>query len=134
MADNGVPNGRLFAVQVKSGKSFFKKKADGYVFRGEKRHLDYWTHHSLPVFIILHDSETDLILWQKIERDQVDVSQSGNWSIFIPAHQRLDKESKPYLERLIPRDIYAIRKLRLALDVGLIQRIDEQETYLEVEN
>jgi hypothetical protein len=44
-ADDGRPNGRLLGVQVKSGSSYFDEATDeGLVFRGEARHLHYWTH------------------------------------------------------------------------------------------
>src|SRR4051812_1881844 len=54
VADEGKPTGKLLALQIKSGASYFKKRGNAYVFHGEMRHLDYWTRHSLPVFLILY--------------------------------------------------------------------------------
>jgi hypothetical protein len=50
------PTGKLIALQIKSGESFFKKRGNNYVFYGEIRHLEYWTKFSLPVFLILNDT------------------------------------------------------------------------------
>ena len=64
----GKATGKLIALQIKTGASYFRKHGDDYVFYGEQRHLDYWLNHSLPVFLILHDPDRNLTLWQKIER------------------------------------------------------------------
>jgi hypothetical protein len=38
--------GKLIALQIKSGVSYFRRNKDGnYVFTGELKHLDYWTRH-----------------------------------------------------------------------------------------
>lgn len=48
-ADNGVPNGRLLGLQIKSGPSFFREEVDaGIVFRAKGRHLRYWLNHTTP--------------------------------------------------------------------------------------
>ena len=51
--ENDKPTGQLIGLQIKTGTSFFEhEKEDSYTFYGEARHLDYWTNHCLPVFII----------------------------------------------------------------------------------
>jgi len=54
---DGVATGKLIAVQIKSGASYFARQdAIGFVFRGELKHLDYWlttTFQSLSCFTIL---------------------------------------------------------------------------------
>ena len=49
------PTGKLMALQIKIGASYFRKHGEDFIFYGEQRHLDYWLGHSLPVFLILHD-------------------------------------------------------------------------------
>jgi hypothetical protein len=49
---------------------------------GEQRHLDYWLGHSLPVFLILHDPDRNLTLWQKIERHLARVTDKGWIKLF----------------------------------------------------
>src|SRR5260370_28915451 len=37
------PSGRLLALQIKSGDSYFREEADGgWWYRGENKHLRYW--------------------------------------------------------------------------------------------
>ena len=56
---NGRPIGRLLALQIKSGKSYFKhEKKDHYVHYGKRKHLWYWQNNSLPVVLVLHNPET----------------------------------------------------------------------------
>src|SRR5216684_6740494 len=56
----GTP-GRLVLTQVKSGPSYFKEPTEtGFIFRGERRHLDYWQYHSLPVIVVLVDVEAEI--------------------------------------------------------------------------
>jgi hypothetical protein len=52
---NNEPTGKLIALQIKTGASYFRPKGDDFVFYGELRHLEYWTRHSLPMFLVLHD-------------------------------------------------------------------------------
>ena len=53
--DKDYASGKLIAVQIKSGDSFFNElKDDKIIFRGEKKHYDYWINHSLPVIIVLY--------------------------------------------------------------------------------
>src|SRR5215213_4072824 len=56
LTDNGDATGRLLAVQVKCGASYFNEVSadgEGYVFRGDPKHLNYWLMHSLPVVLVL---------------------------------------------------------------------------------
>src|SRR5687768_8647177 len=45
--------GKSIAVQLKSGASYFKKSnSEGWVYRGEIRHLNYYLNHGTPVLIV----------------------------------------------------------------------------------
>jgi hypothetical protein len=62
----GYATGRMIALQIKSGPSFFKKKDDSWVFYPEKKHQFYWEHFPIPVFIVIHNPETNISYWQNI--------------------------------------------------------------------
>ena len=64
---DGKGGGKLIALQIKTGASYFRKKGGEYVYYGEERHREYWINHSLPVFLIIHNPETNLTLWQRVE-------------------------------------------------------------------
>ncbi len=67
-----TPTGELIAVQIKSGKSFFREeKGDHFVFRGSKKHLEYWLNHSIPVILILYNKDTNTAHWQEINYSTV---------------------------------------------------------------
>jgi Domain of unknown function (DUF4365) len=112
--DDDKPTGRLAALQIKTGASYFEKKGNDYIFRGERRHLEYWTNHSLPVFIVLHNPENGITLWQKIERRLVTETEKG-WSISIPPTNVLDKDAKRFFEAGIAREDEATRRFQFAV-------------------
>jgi len=124
--------GKLLALQIKSGASYFRKKGDDYVFYGEVKHLDYWTRHPLPVFIILHNPDNGLTLWQKVERRLAAVTDKG-WSITIPAGNVLDAQSKHYLSEGIASDPESIRRFNFAFDLPTMRLLQgKDEIYFEI--
>lgn len=132
---DGKGGGKLIALQIKTGPSHFKKRGSGYVYYGEERHRDYWTNHSLPVFIILHDPEQNLTLWQRIENHLIEDKKNGRWAIAIPADQTLDEKHEHFIAAGIASDLSSLRRSRLALDLPLIRQFAEvPEIYLRVED
>ncbi len=91
--------GRLLAVQVKCGSSYFSKSnADGYIYRGDNSHLDYWLNHSLPVIIIIFNPKTDECLWRQITEEAVKRIKKG-WQITIHRSNIFNKKSLSALDR-----------------------------------
>lgn len=127
IVEDRQPTGQLIALQIKSGSSFFvRKKGENHVFRGESRHLEYWENHSLPVVLILHNPESGLTLWQRVERHRVMEGRNGSWSIEIPPYMTLDTNSAPAITHAIPRsDPESVRRRRTALDADLIRRVSK---------
>jgi Domain of unknown function (DUF4365) len=114
--------GRLLALQIKSGASYFKKKGKNFVYYGDPRHLKYWTTHSLPVVIVLHNPETGLTVWQKVERHLVSVHDSGKWSIEIPHDKILSADAADELIKGVG-DAAAMRRIFLTLDADLMRQV-----------
>lgn len=89
IVENSEPTGQLLALQIKSGESYFKEEKDNNViFRGQKKHLDYWTNYSLPVFIILHNPATNKTYWQRVIPTKTKKTEKG-WKIAVPYDQPL---------------------------------------------
>jgi hypothetical protein len=110
------PTGRLIALQIKGGKSFFAEKNDeSIVFRGEARHLDYWQNHSLPVVLVLYEPDEDAAYWQVISSDTIERTGKG-WKVNVPLSQKLDASAKDTLENLadVPLHIRRLNELTLA--------------------
>lgn len=122
------PTGQLLALQIKSGASYFRRVGDDYVYRGSHEHLEYWLRHCLPVFIILHNPDTGLTLWQRIEQHLVTVTDTG-WSIRIPAANVLDNRSKRFLEAGISSDDASYKRYRFAADKADMGRYKDKDVF-----
>jgi hypothetical protein len=59
----GRATGRIVAVQVKSGASYFEDGGDCWRFRAHERHRVYWEMFALPVLVMLHSPADGLTFW-----------------------------------------------------------------------
>lgn len=89
--------GRLIAVQVKAGESYFKYETDeAYVYYGKNKHIKYWLLHSLPVIIVLCDTLKEICYWVSITSSNIVYTQEG-WKVLVPKQQIFDDASKDKL-------------------------------------
>jgi hypothetical protein len=94
IVENSIPTGQLLALQIKCGKSYFEEEKDNnIIFRGKKKHLEYWTNYSLPVFIILHNPITNKTYWQRVIPTKTEETAKG-WKIAVPYTQSLSVAHK----------------------------------------
>jgi tetratricopeptide (TPR) repeat protein len=94
------PNGKLLALQIKSGGSYFRDEADeGWWYWGENRHLRYWFAHVLPVLIVIYDPASKMLYWQHVTEDRVEYTDS-RWKILIPRDQILSEEAAAELRAI----------------------------------
>lgn len=134
IVNGDYPSGRLLALQIKSGDSYFRKRGENYVYYGEEKHLDYWLGHSLPVFIVIHSDTLGLTLWQKIEASLVKRGARGRWSIEIPSTQTLDVNAKRAIAEGVPTDARSFRRHLLTVNSDLMREVAKRkEAYLSVE-
>ena len=97
---SNYPLGKLIAVQIKSGDSYFNEiKDDKVVFRGEMKHYNYWLNHSVPVIIVLYSPTEDKCIWEIINRQTLKRCRKG-WKMYIPCNHILDN-SKDELQSLV---------------------------------
>jgi len=81
--------GRLIAVQIKCGPSFFTETdGEAYVFRGEAKHYEYWAGFSLPVLIVLCDPDSGEAYWVEFNEGAAERLSTG-WKILVPKRNRL---------------------------------------------
>jgi tetratricopeptide (TPR) repeat protein len=82
-----LPTGRLLALQVKAGGSYFQEEdGEGWWYRGTNRHLRYWLGHVLPVIIVMYDDEDRILYWQHVTEDRIEYTDRG-WKILVPRVQ-----------------------------------------------
>lgn len=84
---DGVVSGRIVAVQIKSGPSFWERKdATTVKVTPVVKHRAYWARHPLPVILVLHNEKTSETIWADA-RSQLRV---GATSITLPLANKLD--------------------------------------------
>lgn len=90
---DGVPVGRLIALQIKAGHFWFRRQArGGWYYEGADRHLRYWLNHVLPVVVILYNPDTGLCYWQHVVLEHITFTGS-RWKLWIPAGQVLSADA-----------------------------------------
>lgn len=129
------PIGKLLAIQIKSGESYFEKTTPkGVVFRFPERHKTYWLNFSIPVIIILYNPDSDMLLWQVIS-DKTVKDAGNSYKIIVPFENTLDEECLPIFIKLSKQTEYNTRLDRLSLDRQWMQLIKDGETvYVEFED
>tara|TARA_R110001606_G_scaffold54703_1_gene133977 strand:- start:7971 stop:9170 length:1200 start_codon:yes stop_codon:yes gene_type:complete len=87
---SGTASGRLLAVQIKAGLSWFKEETENsFVFRPEDKHRNLWTNHSLPVIVILCHPSSERCYWELVTQETCRSTGKG-WRIDIPKTQALE--------------------------------------------
>ena len=114
LIENGYASGRLLALQVKAGNSYFEEhEANGIVFRTDSQHVNYWLHHSLPVAVCLCDLDESQVYWQWVSRDTA-ISTGKGFKIIVPVIQKVDQQSENALRQIltpaVPGSLYTVLK------------------------
>ena len=92
--DAGNLTGRLIALVVKAGRSFFSEPdGDGWLYHGRNDELSYWLSHSLPVVLVIHHPDTGLTYWQHFTPDAVTYTSEG-WKIRVRAEHVLGPDAR----------------------------------------
>lgn len=95
--------GRLIAVQIKCGNSFFKEVSEyGYVFRGEMKHFYYWKDHSLPVILVICNPQDGDCYWVHVTQENAKILKEA-WRIIVPFNNKLCVDSKNSFESIANR-------------------------------
>lgn len=124
LCENGLPTGRLIALQIKTGKSWFKEKnKDGYTYRGSLTHLNYWKSHSLPVIVVLCDVEEQKVWWELVSAKSVSYTNKA-WKMTMPYNQSLQEPCNEKLTSLAIHGCIRYEKLhQIIQELGELGRI-----------
>ena len=117
--------GKLIALQVKSGPSYFKPTTDGsgWWFYPEPADVDYWLRHSLPVIVVFFDPASRIAYWVSVAADKLVTTRSGGRKILIPAAKTLSPASKTELSALADANSYELRMRQLRLSLPWMKLI-----------
>ena len=129
-----IPTGKLIGVQVKSGKSFFKEvKDDHFVFRGSKKHLQYWLNHSIPFVLIIYDKETHSAYWEEVNESTVLLA-NNSFKVNISKINLLNSENKEHLTSIgFFKHRYEYRFWQLQSSIEEINLLIKKQLFLYVE-
>jgi hypothetical protein len=121
------PTGKLIALQIKAGQSFFKEEVEGaYVFRTDNKHIAYWVGHSMPVVLILYNPETMQGYWQHISQQAVETTGIG-WKLCVPKVSIFEEPDRflKALAALTQPEPYIRRLNRLRIDRHWMDLIEQ---------
>ncbi|WP_454857597.1 DUF4365 domain-containing protein [Rhizobium binxianense] len=123
--NGGWPTGRFLPLQIRPMPSLTENR--GYLHRGEKDHLDYWTKHALSVCVILADPGSGLMLWQLVEKGSC-TEAAGKWSIVVSADNTLNASARLCFEEAMPSDPESLMRSAFALDRQLMEKVRDETT------
>lgn len=121
------PTGKLIALQIKAGTSFFAEETDNrFVFRTDDKHISYWIGHSMPVAVVLFNPETKQAYWQHVSRETVELTGKG-WKLLIPKVSMFehDDDCLEAFEQLTQPEPYVRRLNRLRIDRHWMDLIED---------
>lgn len=118
----GNPDGKLLALQIKTGPGHFNETEKSYTYYGKITHLDYWTRHSLPVVLVAHFPDSNKTYWQVIIEENITRTAKG-WKVEIPKSNKFGKDSINQLVALFDGTPEQQRFRKLAIDEPLMRHI-----------
>src|SRR5690348_10542670 len=100
VVDGEDVRGRLLALQIKGGVSWFGEPCPGgWWFRPAGKHVQYWTNHSLPVVVVLYHPETGRCHWQLVSQKTLVATSAGGWKLRVPAVNVLGATARVTLQK-----------------------------------
>ncbi len=104
----GQRAGRILMVQVKSGPSYLKKKTQQeLVFDVERKYLEYWKNHLIPVLFIWYNPDQRKAYWTCANSKSL---YSEHCEIHVPKSSKFGTHSLPDLRR-VAMDLYGPENL-----------------------
>lgn len=101
LIDDETATGQLVAIQIKSGSSYLGEKKNGcYIYRPDVQHVDYWLGHTLPVIVCLCDPENEIVYWERVAEDTIELTGKG-YKLAVPQGRQLGKDTREDLKDLV---------------------------------
>jgi hypothetical protein len=134
---DGRPDGRLLALQIKSGESRFRQPIPGgWRFYIDSAHIAYWRSYSMPVLLVLYNPRTDVAFWQVVNPDTTQSTGDG-FAIDVPESNVFDARCSRDLDAVAAaanETADGLRDRRIDADLSWIWMLDGGDRlFLEVE-
>ncbi|MFD0975279.1 DUF4365 domain-containing protein [Salinimicrobium gaetbulicola] len=98
--NNGSPQGKFLALQIKSGEGNFRITADKLIYYLSNVHYNYWTNFDLPVILVGHIPEEDKTYWEELSIKKIKKT-NKSWKLEISKRNLLNQKAKPFLQNLL---------------------------------
>lgn len=117
VVDGHRVEGRLLALQIKSGMTWFRQPVPrGWWFRPRAEHVKYWLNHSLPVVVVLFHPGANRCYWQLVNQATLQKASTGEgWKILVPEEHVLNGSARMQLREAAEGDPYLLRMRQLRL-------------------
>jgi tetratricopeptide (TPR) repeat protein len=113
---HGQATGRILALQIKGGPSYFRKETEGGWFHGvPERHAQYWLNHSLPVVVVLVNLSEKAAYWTQITPESL-IRSGKSFKVFVPISQKLEEASSAWSDVLDLSQLQAEERFSENLD------------------
>ena len=129
---DGRPTGCLFAVQVKSGISYFRGTGETIPFYVDEDHVKYWDQHALPVIVVLHNPDDRRTLWQWADLKSAR-STGQKWCIDVPRSKMFDAASKAELQDQSWTDDSIGLRRRFAFDREFMREFESGDGFVTID-
>lgn len=88
--ENVISTGKLVAIQVKSGASYFREMTKTCVkYYPSKKHRRYWKSLNLPIILVLHNPDTSQTIYTEV-KSQLDAEAP----ILVPLENQFDQSAR----------------------------------------
>ena len=125
------PTGKLIAVQVKTGASYFRGAGETHPFYIDEEHLKYWDQHSLPVILILHNPDNEQTIWQWADLHAARATEM-RWCIDVPKTKAFDAECMSELQGQVWMDDSISLRRRFALDRQFMNILKGRDAFVTI--
>jgi len=99
-------SGLIWAIQLKSGKSYFSNESeDYYYFYADQKHINYWLKCCLPVLFIMYHPSLNKAFWVNINKNNLTMTKKG-CKISIPKVNDLEQLQQDDLLSLFYGKLY----------------------------
>lgn len=133
LAGDSGPNGKLIALQIKTGQSYLRYNSEnGITYYIDPKHYRYWTSYSLPVLILIYDEIKQICYWEVVNETKIESTATG-YKISIPLSNTLSAEAKPLIEKIVEVPLSKIKFNNLVVHRSLMRSIWKNDKRIIVE-
>jgi len=98
VSGSGFATGRIVALQIKSGPSFFAQDdSESWQFYPEEKHRLYWERFPVPVILVLHKPDSEETFWVDVRQLYRSGVQDEQVGVLVPKAQEFKVTSRSKL-------------------------------------